>query len=384
VLDETSTDLVELDLLASRFVLECADPALRAELRHTWDRCRPVGPPVGRVHRIKHDDVEALKGPNRGNAVATHLTVRAIEVSASKRLTFHASGIADPAGRVVALVGRSGAGKSTAAARLAALGWGYVSDEVVSVDDDARVVPFARPVLLEPADPTTLGKVAHSPDDLGLGRCPDDLTLGRLVVLDRQRSVAEPSVERLGLLDGVLELIPQISALARRANPLQRLCRLIERCGGVYRVTYSEAEQLGPTLTELLDTEPGPIERWEPAHMPISRAWGLMDARVRRPPHRDAIVTDEEYLVLDDRVPVRLAGIGATIWESCDDAPTIAELTDRIVEAHGSHPDASRMVSDAVTTMVEGHVLGWARPRPLDQVRVSIGRLGPSSVAGAP
>jgi hypothetical protein len=297
-----------------------------------------------------------------------HLTTRAIEATASRQLNVHAAGVSDTHGRVVALVGESGAGKSTAAATLARSGWGYVSDEVVAVGDDGGVIAFPRPVMLERSGDTP-GKVAHSPDELGLGRCADALQIDRLVLLDRRQSVSGPRIERLGLIDGLLELIPQVSALSRRANPLQRLCRLVDRCGGVYRLTYSEADQLLPVLAELVDADAGLREPWWPAHMPTTRASALMDARVRRPPHRDAIVTEEEYLLLVDSTPVRLAGIGATAWEACDDAPTLQELTRRVVEVNGPHPEAAQLVNDAVMAMVRGGALGWKRPLPIEAMR---------------
>ena len=50
----------------------------------------------------------------------------------------HAAGIADADGLVVALVGPSGMGKTTASSYLARHGFGYVTDETVSIGPGGR------------------------------------------------------------------------------------------------------------------------------------------------------------------------------------------------------------------------------------------------------
>ena len=94
----------------------------------------------------------------------------------------------------VALVGSSGAGKTTAAQVLSQQHFGYVTDEAVSVGDAGDVIAFplstGRLLSGDVAGP----KVPISPDQLGLEHCVDDLELTRMVLLDRRNGVTTPSL----------------------------------------------------------------------------------------------------------------------------------------------------------------------------------------------
>ena len=84
----------------------------------------------------------------------------AIDATAAA-VRLHAGAVA-AAGRAVALVGPMGAGKSTLAAGLVVRGFEYLTDEVVAVDADGRVRPYAKPCSLgEP--PATLAVPAWTP-----------------------------------------------------------------------------------------------------------------------------------------------------------------------------------------------------------------------------
>ena len=56
--------------------------------------------------------------------------------------------------------------------------------------------------------------------------------------------------------------------------------------------------------------------------------WGLMDGRIRRAPYRDALLVGDDLLLFIDQSPVRVQGIGITIWFAAADAPTLDEITD--------------------------------------------------------
>ena len=70
-------------------------------------------------------------------------------VDATRYFSVHAA-VLGKGRRVVAVAGDSGSGKSTLAAALAIRGWRYGSDESLSFDDDGDVVPYAKPVTLNP------------------------------------------------------------------------------------------------------------------------------------------------------------------------------------------------------------------------------------------
>ncbi len=305
----------------------------------------------------------------------SRITTEVIDAAAKRQLVLHAAGVADEHGRVIALVGGTGSGKTTLARRLTqkAFGYvtdkafGYVTDEAVSCTTTGAIVVFPRPLTWAQPDPGHDAAAPISPDELDLRPCGADLELARIILLDRHDEAASPTLTDVGLLDAVLELIPRIPALTRRANPLQKLCQLVDRCGGIARLTYREADQTGGIIQELLDTPTAPTERWAPLSEPSSYSCHLMDGRVRRGRRRDAIETDEgEALLLIDRTPVRLSRIGLTIWLEARDAPKPAELVARVLAEHGPHPDAEAIVLDAIASMVEAGVLGLDQPRRLE------------------
>ncbi|HEX6631974.1 MAG TPA: hypothetical protein VF048_12825, partial [Gemmatimonadaceae bacterium] len=74
-----------------------------------------------------------------------------VALHAPDRLFVHAAAVAWH-GRVVAIPGRSFAGKSTLAAALVRAGAHYYSDEFTVLDDRGLVLPFPRPLHLRAAD----------------------------------------------------------------------------------------------------------------------------------------------------------------------------------------------------------------------------------------
>jgi hypothetical protein len=311
------------------------------------------------------------------------LTAEAVTASQGRRLMLHAAGLAEGDGSVVGLVGSSGAGKTTAAARLGGSGFGYVTDELLVVEMDGRVVPFPRPLFAH--DPSSGGsrKGRQSPDELGLATCPAEPRLSGLVLLSRHPDEpTEARLESVPLIDGLLELIPQSSSLTALAQPLQHLCRTVKACGGVQRLVYSEIlDATGVLAAALGDAQAGADAWTDPGGRPQpegSAAWGLMDGKVRRAPYRDVIVVGYEALLLVGDTPIRLAGIGLTIWLLAAEAHPIDKLVTRVIEEHGPHPEAESLVRDAVASLVSAKVVGYSLPRPLVQPA------GQESVAGLP
>lgn len=282
----------------------------------------------------------------------------------------HAAAVSDECGAVAALVGPSGRGKTTAAMRLTRHRLGYVTDELVSIGPEGGVLPFPRPLLAEAPDSDDWGKSQHEPDELGLQPCVTPLRLARLVLLDRHPdSPTAPVIAPVPLLDGLMELIAQSSSLFTLDLPLQRLCRLVDVCGGVVRLSYTEIGDAEQLIVDLLrEPASAPPEWTDPGNGPVpegSVAWGLMDGRVRRKPYLDAIQVDDEALLMIGDTPVRLAGIGLTIWTHAASAPDLDELVALVVAEHGPHPDADQLVRDAVAALAGADVVGFDYPHPL-------------------
>jgi len=382
-------DEVVIDAFGARWRLDLdeLDPASAARLTALWSRARtsrrdevatfvvtrdPSRPVDGASARVPQDPV-ALP-----YAVSRALTLASIARRAGHDLMFHAAGLATDEGVAVALVAGSGAGKTTAALVLGRH-LGYLSDETVAVGPDGTVAAYAKPlsVVDDPALP--FAKTEHGPDDLGLRVAPDRPRLGAVVLLDRDPGAGSPELARAGLLDALLEVVPHTSSLALLDRPLQRLAAALTLGGGPWRLRYAEIADCRGLLEGLLapkarydeasstlvaGTDVGPPAAWvgvDPPPGPTVRESEpptLTDSsRLVRAPWRDAVSTDDEVVVLADTVPLRLSGIGATLWLAAASPVPLHRLVAVVRSRHGEHPDARRLVAEAAAALVEGGAL---------------------------
>jgi hypothetical protein len=172
----------------------------------------------------------------------------------------------------------------------------------------------------------------------------------------------------VALVDAVLALVPQTSALTDLHRPLTQLCTMLDGVGGALRLSYHEIEDATDLLAALL-SRPGPKpEPWQSRQIGTldDVSWALRDGRLRRRPVRDAVQVGAEMLLLVDDLPVRLSPIGETIWRACARPITPAALVVAVVAEHGHHPAADAWVRDAVDALVEARVLAAAPPVPAD------------------
>lgn len=289
--------------------------------------------------------------------LASRITREGIEGLAGRQLLFHACGLSLDDGGVLVLVGPSGAGKSTASVALARRAFGYVSDETVAIDSDHTVTPYPKPLLIRSR--ATSPKDVVGPDELGLRQCAENLSATRLVLLRRDDTMPA-RLSRVPLIDSIMALIPETSALARLDNPLASLCRLIDRCGGVRALHYTEISDTESALVDLMGDETTQSDTWvQLPREPRSRADGqygetpwLVVGSVQ-----DAVQVGDEVLLLHDSRPVHLQGVGASLWLRSLDGATEAMLLDAVVSAHGDHHQAERIVQAAIAQLVERGVL---------------------------
>jgi hypothetical protein len=350
---------LQLQALGSTFVVSCVTAREAAVLQQQWSRLRAntMAMPMGIAI-----DLRSVPADLQGRVLLSQVTIGAIEAAAGTRLMLHAAGVADANGLVVALVGPSGMGKTTASVFLCQRGFGYVTDETVSIGPDGDVLPFARPLSLRRPG----GEVQRSPDDLGMGVPSGDLSIARIVLLDRVPGHAEsPTLTAVPLVDALLELIPHASALARLPDPLQFMSMIIDRCGGVLRLTYGEMdERVRSLMSELLGRQVEPHDPWH-AFVPPPRSDGVAsrrsasvdDQKLFQGSVLDGVVADGEALVLVDHVPVRLGEIGLAIWDAARDGVAQTEIVSIVEHEHGAHPDAPGIVREAVDQMLEEGLL---------------------------
>ena len=238
---------------------------LETKIRTAWEWCLvdEHGSRPDAVIEVVLDDrpLEALAAVDRGavaatsiravmHAVSPRVTTTAIVALSSRHLLFHAGAVAAPSGATVALVGPSGAGKTTAVKTLGRH-FGYVSDETTALRDDDSVAAYPKPLsILTGRDDL---KDQRSPAELGLLRPPDDLRLRAVLMLNRDSSHrGHPTLEQVPMLESLPAVTSQTSNLAARPKPLHRLAEVLSLSDGPLRVTYREADDLVPVVGELI------------------------------------------------------------------------------------------------------------------------------------
>jgi hypothetical protein len=227
-----------------------------SELRHlvvdAWQDCLSAGSaadddPVLVDVALEDADQAALVL----HELSPRMTSEVIGRNAGELLMLHAAGLADPdSGRAVALVAASGTGKTTATRRLGRE-LGYLSDETVAIRADRSVVAYPKPLsVLESPDSAVKTQTAASA--LGLLPAPARSRLCAVLLLSRDSSAAGVDVKPVPTLEALALLAPQISYLARLPRPLHRVAETLAAVGGLCRVTYREADELGPVVHRLL------------------------------------------------------------------------------------------------------------------------------------
>jgi hypothetical protein len=372
------TDLrVPLRVLGVLAVVECTTAELADRVRRDWSRCLSAerGNGAESVGGADDDVVTVSLEPAKNvdgalYVMTTGLTYRLIDRLTGSVLMFHACGLSDDDGNVLILVAPSGTGKSTAASVLARSAFGYVTDETVVVRPDGTVAAYEKPLSFVTSRFGSERKSQKGPDDLGLREPPAALHPARVVVLDRDTAVRTPILEPLTLVEGMVEVIPQTSALPALERPLQQLAALLERCGGVYRLRYAEIADAEDLLAVLLAGEVEPTEEWEPLarEKNAEDEFVLLDGRLTVLDFDDAVRTEDEAVVLTDGVPRHLQGIGTTLWSAVLDGVRPDRLVDAVVDVHGDHPEAAAMVAAAMAAMEDAGLLIHRVPLTLAQV----------------
>jgi hypothetical protein len=288
--------------------------------------------------------------------------MEALKATAGRRINLHAGGVADERHRVLAVVGPSGTGKTTATLALAQR-LGYVSDETVSIDRDGTVAPHPKPLSVV-LDPQRLrDKQQQSPDDLGLLPTPDEGSLARLVVLHRGPGGTR-GLSRLGIAEGMLQLIEQSSSLARLPRPLQAVAALIEACDGMWALTYEEIDDHVDELVNLLADPPAqapsrPKLTWHPGESEFPLAIGDDGSLVARRPWAEAVEVDDELLVLTESHALLLADLTATVWLHLDRPRSVEELVRAAERRHGAHGRAEEIVRAAIAALEQHQLVAF-------------------------
>lgn len=343
---------------------EALTPAQRDLVTSAWrDAVAADGDSVDAVVTplLDVDDAEMLAD------LSQRVTLAAIDARRGEVWMLHAAGLTLDDGRVVALVGPSGRGKTTAAMTLGR-SFGYVSDETVAIDADGRVWPYRKPlsVIDDPAAP----KVQRTPSDAGMRALPEaPLRLAGVVLLDRRADAPDvPVIEQVDLGDALADLVEQTSYLPSLETPLQLLAGHVGRVGGVQRAVYREANALVDVLPALADgmgSEAVPVTAAPPQEetaVPLDpdgpayfRA-PITDAVTLADPDRLAVLQVDEEGAGTVRV---LAGVAPALWRAANGA-SVDRLVAAAIDAYGtpgSERDAATLVEVALAQLVGAGLL---------------------------
>lgn len=270
---DTGGGRVELELIGTRIDVVVAGSRgaeLEQAIRSAWDRClaaaEPAAAPGAVVHAVLDDDASVLEEARSGGALASDdelglmsvltssLTLAAIEARHGQLLMLHACALADPvSGSSVVLVAPSGTGKTTAALTLGTE-LAYLTDETAAIGLDDVIVPYPKPLsLLADGRPP---KEQVSPTSLGLLDAPPAPRLAAIALLDRSDQQATATMEPVPTLGALAAIAEQSSAIQLFPRPLHLLADLLDRTGGLRRITYHEVADAAPLVMELLRGSP--------------------------------------------------------------------------------------------------------------------------------
>lgn len=312
-----------VEVLGSRVSLSLPSglPIDVPDLRHAWSGA--LAPEGAAADAELVIDPGTMSHPALLSTVSSEVTHRGIDLGRGRLWMVHAGGVADDRGRVCMLVGRSGAGKTTAVRHLAT-SLGYVSDEAVAVRPDGTVVPYRKPLSI--VAPDSMWKRQLAPDDLGLTPLPTaPLRLSAIVLLERTPDAAPtPQAHPLDTAEAVAALAPHSSALRQLPRPLHAIAAHVRR-SGAYRLVYRDDADLAPIVADLLSGRavPHPAEDVDGADAPRATA------RVARVPRGDGAL-------------IRLAGIAPSIWDAVGaEGASRDDVLAHVARVHGTPDDGS-------------------------------------------
>ncbi|MEO0024129.1 MAG: hypothetical protein RL196_570 [Actinomycetota bacterium] len=267
--NESQENELRVRALGSIFVIDTErfNSEDKARIRTIYSRClaEPNLADDSAIRIVPKFDFELYQDVSLGQTgvdvvlaeIVTGITLSALEHTDTELFLVHSAVLEGAnSGEAVAFVAPSGVGKTTLAATLGA-SFGYVSDETLAVNImSGQIVSYQKPLSQIVAGAPTKKQVG--PDELGLLKPSDSLRLGRVYYLDRRDDAPdEPHVAALPWQEAIELLVPQVSYLTRRKEPLKDLMTFIKWAGGIQKVAYNSSESLAYLLDSVGQNESG-------------------------------------------------------------------------------------------------------------------------------
>lgn len=326
------------------------------------DIAQPLMGPFMKVGTLRVDSVEqGLQD------LTSRITVAMIEQLVGSGVMLHSAVIGDPESkRALALVGVSGSGKTTAS-RFLGSKLAYLTDETAVISDEGFVTPYPKPlsVIVDPNAP----KEQQNPVEAGLNVVdPEDrgYKLTRIVLISRDEQAKEPRLERVPLHEALVFLSEQSSGLAKHPEGVVSLAKLVERCGGVWRLVYSEVEDTLPLVQDLLNggelpgaDEVESLEKYTVEdHLPGVYLNGTIV--IDRAPGTSAVRVGEDgpFLLLQDTALNELSEFAAECWLQAEGDISYDDLYARLAEIFEGLP--AEAYDENVSALAQGAML-WVR-----------------------
>ncbi|WP_314083229.1 septin family protein [uncultured Rothia sp.] len=326
------------------------------------DIAQPLMGPFMKVGTLRVDSVEqGLQD------LTSRITVAMIEQLVGGGVMLHSAVIGDPESkRALALVGVSGSGKTTAS-RFLGSKLAYLTDETAVISDEGFVTPYPKPlsVIVDPNAP----KEQQNPVEAGLNVVdPEDrgYKLTRIVLISRDEQAKEPRLERVPLHEALVFLSEQSSGLAKHPEGVVSLAKLVERCGGVWRLVYSEVEDTLPLVQDLLNggelpgaDEVESLEKYTVEdHLPGVYLNGTIV--IDRAPGTSAVRVGEDgpFLLLQDTALNELSEFAAECWLQAEGGISYDNHYERMAELFEGLPVEA--YDENVSALAQGAML-WVR-----------------------
>lgn len=269
------------------------------------------------------------------STMSTQVTLAALKSHAGRALMFHAGGIALEDGRVAAIVGPSGMGKTTTLRELGRY-YGYVSDETIAITADGVVLPYRKPLSVIAEGHAH--KLQIPPSRLNLMPLPEKpLRLGGIIILKRAtEGITASTVTPMGFAAGIAMVVEQSSYLIDLEQPLTRVSEVAAKVGGFKLLTAGVPERIHEVAEDLFVQSIAPA--WERV-MPSERISSTTGAAYEPADIVDAVECDDGTIVFSRmRQAMVLHGIGPQLWRAACAGDSWESLVTRVKKLHGSAP----------------------------------------------